>query len=74
MRKWIAGIWNSLAAWIFRKKLESLIEEFERDFPDGCVICSFHEYGIRSGYVSGEEPVPTHYRCPEKLRRWQVKA
>ena len=51
MRKWIAGIWNSLAAWIFRKKLESCRHRHRASlsFPLPFVFGVLHEEAHRIG-------------------------
>lgn len=35
---------------------ENDVIEFERKFPDKCMICSFHRYGYELGYLKSDEP------------------
>lgn len=49
---------------------DKIVEEFERDFPGKCLICSSHWYGITHGHCHPREPVSTHY-CIEEMRRWR---
>ena len=55
---------------LFGRSTKKMVDDFQRDFPDQCPICSFHAFGIREGYVTG--PVEEH-DCPEKMARWQCE-
>ena len=48
------GLWRRVSARWARQTLD----EFEKNFPGECPICSYHNYGLMEGYVSG--PAPTH--------------
>ena len=41
-----------------------MVEDFQRDFPGKCMICSYHRYGLREGFTSEPEPKP--HECCEK--------
>ena len=47
--------------WYSKKEARETIDEFERAFPGQCPICSYHNYGLMEGHVSG--PVKPH-PCP----------
>ncbi len=51
----------------FRKSWTTvaMIEEWEKQFPGKCIICSYWAYGRREGHTKG--PTPPH-RCTEKRR------
>lgn len=62
----LRGLWSIF--WVNSTK--KMVEEFERDFPGQCVICSYHAFGIREGFVRPVVP-PSDHRCPEKWERWR---
>lgn len=35
---------------------ENDVMEFERKFPNKCMICSFYRYGCELGYLESDEP------------------
>ena len=53
------GLWRKYA----RRQTQQMINEFEKNFPGECPICSYHNFGLMEGYVSG--PAPAH-SCPRK--------
>ncbi len=40
-----------------------MIEEWEKQFPGKCIICSYWAFGRREGYTKG--PTPPH-QCTER--------
>lgn len=48
-----------------RKWREGFVVEFQKLFPERCLICSMHEYGIIHGIIGYEEPYPKH-ECIER--------
>ena len=40
------------------------IEEFQRQFPGRCPICSYYDFGYTHGYELSSAPRP-HANCPE---------
>jgi len=36
------------------KTTEEMVNEFIEAFPGRCMICSYHEYGVREGLTSGK--------------------
>ena len=45
------------------KSDEDIVREFIRVFPDRCMICSLHEFGVNNGLTKGK--VEAH-ECIEK--------
>jgi hypothetical protein len=43
-----------------------MVKEFMELFPDKCMICSCHRYGIREGFVKSDTPVAKHYCIEEE--------
>lgn len=41
-----------------RQWARETLDEFAKAFPDRCPVCSFHNFGLLEGYVSG--PVRAH--------------
>lgn len=52
------GSTMSLAKYLLRNRTKEIVDEFIRLFPDRCMICSYHRYGICHGHTIG--PVPEH--------------
>ena len=42
----------------------SMASEFAAAFPGRCMICSYHQYGLREGLTS--DPMPKPHDCIEK--------
>ena len=42
-----------------------MIQDFEKDFPDKCIICSYQRYGYANGMTDDPNP-PPHANCPER--------
>ena len=51
------------------KHVREMVQEFEKAFPGGCVICSYHAFGIREGLIHFS--LPKDHRCPERWERWR---
>lgn len=47
----------------WRRDTRALLFDFQRQFPDRCPICSFHNYGISHGHLNPNHPISPH-RCP----------
>lgn len=47
-----------------KKGTERMVEEFAERFPGRCMICAYHQYGLREGFTSEPEPAP--HDCIEK--------
>lgn len=45
-------------------------EDFARDFPGKCLICSLHQFGLRNVWIDPNDPVPEH-DCCEGMDRWK---
>jgi len=39
---------------------EKMIEEWIKIFPNKCIICSYHNFGIREGLISSTEKIQKH--------------
>ncbi len=53
----ISKIKGKIREWLFRcvRLSERDIKEFEKKFPDKCMICSFHRFGYEMGYLPTRE-------------------
>lgn len=64
-------LFKAVVSWLKRKLARrSTTVEFCERFPGRCPICSYHEFGMREGFVRLGEAVPPHDQCPEGLSRW----
>jgi hypothetical protein len=57
--------WRRLCAWLFvftNSWSEATIDEFTGRFPDRCMVCSLHLWGMRHGHV-GPKDLPRHWCC-----------
>jgi len=45
------------------KTSKQIVEEFIKVFPDRCMICSMHDFGLNNGLCTGD--AKTH-KCIEK--------
>ena len=43
---------------------KDMIEEFTRLFPNRCMICAYHQFGVRECFT--KEPFPKPHHCIEK--------
>ena len=50
---------------LYGSTAKEAVAEFREAFPGRCMICSYHEYGIREGHVKPGTPVGEHH-CIEK--------
>jgi hypothetical protein len=46
--------------WRHDPVITRMIDEFQESFPGRCLICSYHAYGIREGYVWPWKMVEPH--------------
>jgi len=46
-------LWLKIRA-LMKREAERMVEEFQRNFPGQCLICSYHRYGVMEGHVSGK--------------------
>lgn len=63
---WIYMMWgflllSAIIGYVFfcrwmRKDAENMIAEFEKKFPNRCPICSYHDYGVREGFIPPSPP------------------
>lgn len=57
--------------WLFlqwaKHEAHEMVEHFARAFPDRCLICAYHRYGLQEGLVRPGSPVPEHH-CKEPQR------
>jgi len=44
---------------------EKMVRKFIEVFPDRCMICSYHGFGLREGFLKNGTPVEPH-DCIEK--------
>lgn len=42
---------------LMKREAERMVEEFRRNFPGQCLICSYHRYGVMEGHVPGKVEV-----------------
>lgn len=47
---------------------EKVIAEYEKVFPDRCVICGYYRYGFSHGLLKSTEIIPDHV-CKEKINK-----
>jgi hypothetical protein len=60
---WYRRLVSALRLWHFRHEIR-LKEEFERDFPDKCFLCSYYRYGYEHGLCPAPE-APPHAECKD---------
>lgn len=53
-----------IIGWILSFCGESMADEFKREFPDKCMLCSYYRYGLSHGFTT--DPPPAH-SCIESL-------
>ena len=53
----IPVLWVLLVRARMKREAERMVEEFQRNFPGQCLICSYHRYGVMGGHVSGKVEV-----------------
>lgn len=50
-----------------RDSFKRLFDERVKAFPDLCLICVMHRYGVAYEHVDPLVPPPAHSNCPENL-------
>jgi hypothetical protein len=50
--------------WV-RKEGEEMLDEYQKRFPGRCPICSYHDYGVREGFIPPSPP-DEHPGCLKK--------
>ena len=48
----------SLLGWLFEKDNKQMVEDWTKQFPDRCMICSYQAYGYANGITSDSTPPP----------------
>ena len=44
---------------------EKLVRKFMQDFPDKCLICSLHRFGVENGFTKG---IAKEHECIDKTK------
>lgn len=63
--KIIKYLWKKYKNWK-EKPIKKMIDDYIKIFPDRCIICSYHVFGLREGLTSKPYPEP-HY-CVNKKK------
>jgi len=50
---------NSLIYWLHSKENENMILQWEKEFPNKCIICSYHNFAYTNGMTHEVNP-PKH--------------
>ncbi len=51
-------IWNFICELFRDKTPDRIVSKFRERFPGRCLICSFHNYGVREFFI--KTPLPAH--------------
>jgi hypothetical protein len=59
---------NRIIDFLNGESAEQTVAEFQEKFPGECMLCSYHRFGVREGYVKPGTQVKEH-DCIEKEKK-----
>ena len=53
-------MWKELKKALLGKNTEEMMKEFAEVFPGKCIVCAYHSFGIREGFLPPASMVQEH--------------